>query len=47
MSSKSRTDLSKGKPESGRLGQASAHENGEKMDAVELKLQLDVNEQVG
>lgn len=47
MSSKSRTDLTKGRVETGKIGQAPPpNENGEKLDPVELKLQLELNEQV-
>jgi hypothetical protein len=48
MSSKSRTDLNKGRAETGRLGQTPTnnYDNSDKLDASELKLQLELNEQV-
>lgn len=45
--SKSRTDLNKGRAESGRLGQPSSNsDTGDKYDASEFKLQFELNEQV-
>lgn len=47
MSAKSRTDLNKGRVETGRLGHpTNSVDNNDKLDASELKLQLELNEQV-